>query len=115
MAQAFGPNEVAAAPVKFNVRDQASITAILAKHKPAIQDCYQRGLRRDYHLKGKVVVRFVVTPQGEVSEAEVVSSTLNNVRVEDCVLTHIKRWNDFGAASPADGEVAFKQTYLFGY
>jgi TonB family protein len=115
LAQAFGPDEVAASTEKINARDQDTVAAILAKHKPAIQDCYQHGLRRNYSLKGKVVVRFVVTPQGAVSDAEVISSTLNDSKVEDCMLDRIKRWNDFGTAAPPEGEVAFKQTYLFGY
>jgi len=113
-AQAFGPEAAAACATKSSGRDQTVIAEIVSRHKLTIQDCYQRGLRRDYTLKGKVVVRFVVTPQGTVARAEILTSTLNNNEVEDCILDRIKRWNDFGVNSEK-GDFAFKQTYLFGY
>lgn len=115
LAKAFSPDEASASTNKASRRDETAIAAVVGKHKPAIQDCYQRGLRRNRDLQGKVVVRFVVTQQGTVSEAKIVSSTLQNPVVEDCMLNRIKKWNDFGAAAPEEGETAFKQTYLFGY
>jgi len=114
-AQAFGPEVAAASTAANSLRDQTAIAAVVFKHKPAIQDCYLRELRRNFSLKGKVVVRFIVTPQGNVANAEIVSSTLNNESVEDCMLDRIKRWNDFGPGLPKEKEAAYKQTYLFGY
>jgi TonB family protein len=96
-------------------RDQDAVAAIVAKHTSAIQYCYQRELKRSPNLKGKLVVRFVITPQGAVSNATVVSSTLNNSTVENCVVERIKRWDDFGAIDPSKGNTTIRQIYTFGY
>lgn len=98
-------------------RSQDAITAIIARHTAAIQSCYQSEVRRTPDLKGKIVVRFVITPQGTIEKADIVagSSTLNNPRVERCVINRILRWDDFGAVAPDKGKTTIKQVYTFGY
>ncbi len=96
-------------------RSQDAVAAIVARHTAAIQSCYQSEVRRTADLQGKIVVRFVITPQGTVESATVVSSTLNNPRVEKCVLSRILRWDDFGAVAPDKGKTTIRQVYTFGY
>lgn len=96
-------------------RNRDAVAAVVAGHTAAIQYCYQRELKRNPNLKGKLVVRFVITPQGTVSSVTVISSTLNNPTVEGCVVQRIKRWDDFGAIDPAKGNTTFRQVYTFGY
>ncbi|MDZ7289718.1 MAG: TonB family protein [candidate division KSB1 bacterium] len=96
-------------------RDREAVAAIVAKHTSAIQYCYQRELKRNPNLKGKLVVRFVITPQGTVASVTIVSSTLGNSTVENCIVERIKRWDDFGAIDPSKGNTTFRQVYTFGY
>ncbi len=96
-------------------RDRDAVAAIVAKHTSAIQFCYQRELRRSPNLKGKVVVRFVITPQGTVESVTILGSTLGNPTIENCIAERIKRWDDFGAIDPAKGNTTFRQVYTFGY
>lgn len=96
-------------------RDRDAVAAIVAKHTSAIQFCYQRELRRSPNLKGKVVVRFVITPQGTIESVAILASTLGNPTVENCIAERIKRWDDFGAIDPAKGNTTFRQVYTFGY
>jgi TonB family protein len=96
-------------------RNQDAVSAVIARHTSAIQYCYQRELKRNPNLKGKVVVRFTITPQGTVASATIVASTLNNPGVEQCVVERIKRWDDFGAIDPAKGNTTIRQVYTFGY
>lgn len=96
-------------------RDIDAVAAIVKSHNAAIQYCYQRELKRNPNLRGKVVVRFIINPAGHVIEATILSSTLKNPRVERCILNRIKRWTDFGAIDPSKGNVAFRQVYSFGY
>lgn len=53
---------------------------------PVVRHCYERGLRRDPRLTGRVVVGFEVPPSGGVSRAWIESSTLGDPAVEACVL-----------------------------
>jgi len=96
-------------------RDPDAVAAVVNSHNAAIQYCYQRALRRNPNLKGKLVVRFTITPAGTVKNVEVVTTTLNDQSLIDCVLSRIRRWNDFGAIDPSKGDATFRQVYAFGY
>lgn len=96
-------------------RDQDAVSSVVQSHNAAIQYCYQRALRRNPNLRGKIVVRFTITPQGAVSKVSILSSTLDEPSVESCIVSRIKRWNDFGAIDPSKGETTIRQVYTFGY
>lgn len=100
---------------KYKPRTPEALAAVVSKHNPAIQYCYQREVKRNTALRGEIRVRIVINPGGSVDSVNVISSTLQNPAVEDCVVGRIKRWNDFGPSDPARGGVAIKQTYVFGY
>ena len=100
---------------KAGSRDPDAVSAVVNKHNSAIQYCYQRALRRNPDLKGKLVVRFTITPEGRVKNVEVVSSTLTDKSVIDCVVSRIRRWSDFGVIDPSKGDATFRQVYAFGY
>ena len=96
-------------------RSPEAIQEVLLAHVPAIRYCYERELKRDPDLKGKVSVRITVGPDGTVKNATIVSSTLNNERVERCILARIRLWKDFKPIDPSEGDVMFRQVYAFGY
>jgi len=96
-------------------RSPEAIQEVLLSHVPAIRYCYERELRRNPTLKGKVSVRITVTPDGSIKDATIVSSTLNNERVERCILARIRLWKDFRLIDPSEGDVTFRQVYAFGY
>ena len=96
-------------------RDGDEIAAVVSRHNSAIQNCYQRGLKRNPGLKGKLVVRFTIDAHGDIQNATIISSNLKNSSVESCVLNRIKRWEDFGAIDPKKGKTTVRQVYTFGY
>jgi len=101
--------------VKSKSRDPDQVSEVINRHNSSIQYCYQRELKQNPDLKGKLVVRFTITPEGKVRDVKVVSSTLNSPRIERCVLLRIKRWDDFGRIDPSLGDATFRQVYTFGY
>jgi len=96
-------------------RDNASVAAIVQTHNAAVQYCYQRELRRNPGLKGKIVVRFTIVPAGSVKDVTIVSSSIGSSRIENCIVGRIKRWNDFGAIDKSLGDTTIRQVYTFGY
>jgi len=101
--------------VSSGARDIDDVNSIVQAHSPAIQYCYEREVRRNPDLKGKVVVRFTILPNGTVTKAKIISSSLNNQRVERCILSRISRWDDFGTIDPSLGNATFRQVYTFGF
>jgi hypothetical protein len=103
-------------------REREKIRDLVTAHNPAIQDCYRKQLKENAALKGKVTVRFTVNPMGHVVDAQVVKSAMASgaepvtlPELEECILNKIRKWRDFGQVDEATGEVAYRQTYVFGY
>jgi TonB family protein len=94
-------------------RDPNRVREVVVGHNASIQDCYKYYLRRNPNLRGKIVIRFTVTPEGRVSRAMVLSSTFNLPRLEECILNKVRRWNDFDPVLPEVGDLTFRQTYIF--
>lgn len=111
----FKSTNVKAEAGKSGGRSPASVLAVINSHKAAIEYCYQRALRSNPNLKGKISVRFVIRPDGSVGNVKVVESTMNNAGVERCIVSKIRRWRDFGPVDPSKGNAVFRQDYIFGY
>lgn len=108
------PSEFSGQAHKNVHRSGQALREVLLRHVPAIQYCYERELRRNPELRGKVVVRITVAPDGSVKNATIVSSTLENERVERCIISRILLWKDFPPIDPSEGDVTFRQVYTFG-
>ncbi len=100
---------------KAAARKPEHVTRVVMQHNRAIQDCYKQALRQQPDLKGKVVVRFFVSPDGKVEQVELISSTIDYEPMIQCILNRIRRWNDFGECDLSLGTVGYRQTYVFGY
>ncbi len=96
-------------------RDPKKVREVVLSHYSAIQDCYNQELKNNANLKGKVIVRFVISPKGHVIHASIVSSTIPAKEMLDCLLSRILNWNDFSPIHPSSGNMAIKQTYVFGF
>lgn len=96
-------------------RDPEEVQAIINKHRLAITDCYKIRLRENPGLRGRVEVRIAIDEQGKVSWAEIISSTMDDEELHSCIISRIRRWNDFGPGDPTAQDEVYRQTYTFGY
>jgi TonB family protein len=77
-------------------RSIEEIRLVFDRNKGAIYTIYNRALRADPSLQGKVVVRLTIAPSGQVLDCQVVSSELRNPDLERKLTARIKQF-DFGA------------------
>src|SRR5690606_32557172 len=91
-------------------RSEESIRAILDQNKGAIYAIYNRELRKDPGLEGKVTVNVVISAGGSVLSCKVVSSEMANQGLERKLVARIKLI-DFGAQDVA--ETTFNYTFDF--
>lgn len=70
-------------------RSDEAIRQVIDQHMGAIFAIYNRALRQDPTLQGKLVVRMVIEPSGEISEARIESSELNDESLEQRLLARI--------------------------
>lgn len=90
--------------------DQAKINAIIKSKQKALQDCYERELRKNPNLSGKIVVRFTIGEDGKVSDVRIESDTMGNPDVADCILSRIRRWI---FPKPDEGTVTVSVPFVF--
>jgi len=71
-------------------RSREEIELVFDKNKGAIFALYNRALRADPSLEGKVVLRLTIAPNGQVTSCEVVSSELGDPELENKLVQRIK-------------------------
>jgi TonB family protein len=70
-------------------RSREEIERVFDRNKGAIYSLYNRALRANPTLQGKVVLRLTITPQGTVSFCEIVSSELNDPDLEQKLVQRV--------------------------
>ncbi len=71
-------------------RSREEIELVFDRNKGAIFSLYNRALRRDPSLEGKLGLRLTISPTGEVTFCEIVSSELGDADLERKLVQRIK-------------------------
>jgi len=87
-------------------RDLEKIQIMFDRNKSSLFTLYNRELRKDASLQGKVVLNITIAPSGKVTSASIVSSQLGNPTLESKILQRVKLIN-FGAEDVP--------TFIFNY
>ncbi|WP_455365928.1 TonB family protein [Kaarinaea lacus] len=74
-------------------RTYEEVSLVFDKNKGAIYALYNRALRKDPTLEGKIVFEITIDPSGSVIDVKVVSSELNSPTLEKKLLARIKLFN----------------------
>jgi len=72
--------------------DRDALARYVKARIKAIQSCYEKELKRNPTLKGKVVVRFTITPSGRANDVEIEENSVGNEAVASCIRTYIRGW-----------------------
>ncbi|MEL7023411.1 MAG: TonB family protein [Pseudomonadota bacterium] len=71
-------------------RSREEIETVFDRNKGAIYALYNRALRQDPTLEGKLVLRLTISPEGVVTSCEIESSDLNNPDLERKLVQRVK-------------------------
>jgi TonB family protein len=77
-------------------RSIEEIQMVFDRNKGAIYSVYNRALRSDPSLQGKVVLRLTIAPNGQVTRCELVTSELHDAALGEKIAQRVKLF-DFGA------------------
>jgi hypothetical protein len=72
--------------------DKEIVRRIIRRHVNEIRYCYEQELARHPSLAGRVVTQFSILPDGRVGTALLAASTVDDVRVQACILAAVRRW-----------------------
>jgi len=82
-------------------RSQEEIERVFQKNKGAIFSIYNRELRKDPSLQGKVVVELTIAPNGSVTKCILISSELGHKKLEKRLISKIKKFKFTNKKVPA--------------
>ena len=98
------------APAVDGELDPGIVSKEVRSRLGAIKACYERALKRNPSLSGKVVVHWTITAAGTVSGIDVESDTLGDNEVASCIKSLVARWR---FPAPAGGSVEVSFPFVF--
>jgi len=108
---ASGPNSIAGEGAADPNRSAARINSIIQQHLSGIQNAYNSELKKNPNLGGgKIVVRFTISPDGTVTSASIVSSSMGAPGLESAIISRVYGWR---FPSGASGEVTVVYPLVF--
>ncbi|MBN1309661.1 MAG: TonB family protein [Chitinispirillaceae bacterium] len=105
------PPEVTGESASLQERSQSAIQTIVSRESRRLKRLYEEWLKRDPTLGGRLTVKFIILPSGDVANVVVMKSTTGNSEFDEMVVRYIKRWR-FSAIEGA-GPVEVVYPFVF--
>lgn len=90
--------------------DKSAVSAVISRQKSAVQSCYERELKKNPNIGGKLLVQFTIGTAGRVTSASVVSDSVGAPAVGQCVISRIQSWR---FPKPDGGSVTVSKAFIF--
>jgi antitoxin component YwqK of YwqJK toxin-antitoxin module len=79
-------------PVIIGSLDKKIIKRVVTQNMGQIRGCYEDALTREPGLSGRVTMKWVIDPNGQMAKVKVANTQMQNSTVEDCMKEKIKTW-----------------------
>ncbi|MDX2023859.1 MAG: AgmX/PglI C-terminal domain-containing protein [Deltaproteobacteria bacterium] len=99
-----------AAPSVDGELDPNIVAKEVKRRLGAVKVCYERALKRNPALSGKIVVVWTITPEGTVTGIDVENDSLGDPEVAQCIKKNISGWR---FPRPAGGSVEVSFPFVF--
>jgi protein TonB len=93
------------------MRSEGEIELVFQKNKGAIFSIYNRALRKDPTLQGKVVLELTISPGGQVIKCQIVSSELNDPTLERKLVSRVTLFK-FAAKEVSEVTITYPIDFL---
>jgi hypothetical protein len=90
--RAMVPEVTAEPPHVRGSLDKEIIRRIVRQHMNEVKFCYDQELPRKPTLAGRIAVQFAISPVGQVITSVMQSTSMDDARVENCVVNAVRRW-----------------------
>lgn len=90
--RAHAPDVVPGTAQVRGALDKEIIRRIIRRHINEVKFCYEKELAKKPDLYGRVMIQFTISGNGQVVSSAVQNSTMNNVSVEQCIASAVRRW-----------------------
>jgi len=89
--------------------DKAAVESVFRRRMSAIRVCYERSLKTNPDVQGKVTIRFTIGRAGTITAIEVTENTTGDAAIGTCIAQKVRSWR---FAPPDEGEVTFSYPFL---
>ena len=89
--------------------DKGAVARVFSRRKGAIKYCYEKSLKVNPNLKGKVTIRFTIGSAGRITDIDVTENSTNDSGVAQCIVEKVRGWK---FEPPAGGSVTFSYPFL---
>ena len=83
--------------------DSDAVAKVIRRGMRAIRSCYQRALKQNPKLDGKIILRLTISPTGRVTRVDFDSDSLGDKQVASCIEGYASRWR---FPPPEGGDIA---------
>ena len=90
--------------------DSSQVAKVVQSRMRMVQDCYERELKRDPNLQGKIEIEFTIGEDGRVESARVSSNKMGSDPVGACIVSRIRTWR---FPKPSGGSVTVNFPFIF--
>lgn len=90
--------------------DSGQVAKVVQSRMRMVQDCYERELKRDPNLQGKIEIEFTIGEDGRVETARVSSNKMGSDTVGACIVGRIRTWR---FPKPSGGSVTVNFPFIF--
>jgi hypothetical protein len=92
--------------------DKQSVSATIRRRMPGLEACYEKALRSNPNLKGKMTYTITINPSGRVTDVSIEEDTVGDSSVRSCTEAKIKAWRFVLADGAEDSaEVTFSVSF----
>jgi TonB family protein len=96
----------------YSSRSAEEIAELVAEKRGSVMYVYNKHLRTDPLLMGRVDVAMIIHPSGRVSDVEIVSSNMYNQAFELELISSIEQWR-FGSVDSSEGPLPIQLPFSF--
>ena len=98
------------APEVDGTIDKDGVDKVVKMNYNAIKRCYEKELKANPDLKGKISVIFMINAEGRVQTVDITTDTVGNENVSSCIKSVVKRWR---FPKPDEGSVSIEYPFIF--
>jgi TonB family protein len=104
------PESIEGAASSNSLRSDRSIGEVVARHRGGIRLTYDKYLKRDPGMGGKITVRFTISASGSVVNVLILENTTGSAQFEQDLIRKIKLWK---FEEVIEGDVTVTYPFLF--
>lgn len=89
--------------------DKSAVARVFSRRKGAIKYCYEKALKGNPNVRGKVTIRFTIGPAGRITDISASGNTTGNSEIASCIIDKVRGWR---FDPPSGGSVTFSYPFL---